>query len=231
MKYQDKRIKFGLFHLYRTPFALGSSLDELVGGQSPKRTCKFGEYQVTWGEWRKKIKALCPLQFWLREDFPYYFSRTWRRIKGKWYELKCFFSPYNVIKINTLPKTWSDEDSLLIHSMFAILERFMSQKPEERHDYTWETVERPDGYTDEEWNKIKEPHQRFWREINEVWDWWLKREEREGALSDALSVCTKRGRGNYNEKYKELIALEVQFEQEEEEMLIKLVKNRHNLWT
>lgn len=47
-------------------------------------------------------------------------------IHDLWYKFKCrFFHPYNVIKIKTLPYTWSDRDHVLAHSCFQILDDFI----------------------------------------------------------------------------------------------------------
>jgi hypothetical protein len=208
-----KRRKFGPFHLYKKPYALGASLDDLLGRVSVKKPYAFGEYQVTWGEWKRKIKKLCPIQYWAREELPFYFTSFSRRLSWKWYELKCWFSPYNIIRINTLPKTWSDESELLVHGMFAILEKFMAQNPSNIVDYS------------------SEPYRTAWKELNEVWDWWKERDERGLAISQAQALAdSRRNTVGYHEMYKELIELENRFLQEEEEMLIKLIKNRHHLW-
>lgn len=47
------------------------------------------------------------------------------RISSIWYNIKCFFSPYNVVKVKNLSRTWSDRDSLMFHAMFQILVDFV----------------------------------------------------------------------------------------------------------
>jgi hypothetical protein len=52
-----------------------------------------------------------------------------RIIHDLWYKFKCqFFHPYNIIKIKTLPKTWSDRDKILCHAMFQVLSDFVKKE-------------------------------------------------------------------------------------------------------
>lgn len=218
LKYIKPRQKFLCFHLYRQPLALQSRMFKSRPG-------------LTWDSWEKRISKLCPIQFWLRQNVPDFFSRQWRSIKDAKYQIKCWFFPYNVLKIDSLPKTWMDEDRLLVHSMFACLKRFMDQNPGEVHDYQWNEWDKHACGTQEEWDKMAEPHRIFWKEINEVWAWWNKRDAREKKLDDALSMCHDRPDSlGYYEKYKEHDALEAEYEAQETSALLTIIKHRSNLW-
>jgi hypothetical protein len=41
------------------------------------------------------------------------------------YEIRCFFFPYNVVKVKKCPRTWTDRDSLMFHAVFQILVDFI----------------------------------------------------------------------------------------------------------
>lgn len=46
-----------------------------------------------------------------------------------WYRIKCkLWYRYNVVKVRTLPPTWVDRDTLLVHAMFQILDDFVNKE-------------------------------------------------------------------------------------------------------
>lgn len=162
--------------------------------------------------WDNKRKKLCWFQYWVRDTLPFEFGMIGTRLSRRWYEFRCWLKPFNVLKIKTLPNTWSDEDTLLVHSMFAVLQRFFDENPAEVVDYS------------------DEPWKTFWREINEVWDWWNRRDEREEKIKQAYKFADGRKGKPYQEKYKELHLLEAQYEEEQTWALQTIIKHRHHLW-
>lgn len=218
MKWLTKRKKILGIHLYRRPFALASDM------------FKNEKYSPSWEKWTAGLRRVCPIQYFVRNDIPTWFSMLKSRYRYRWYDFKCkYFLKYNVLKIKTLPPTWSDEDTLLVHAMFAVLGRFMENKPDETVDYEMKWTE-DCGQPFTEYEKYAEPHRTFWKEVNGVWDWWQQREAREKQLADVLHICAARKTGGYSEAYKEYNELEVQFKKEEDEKLEWLIKNRGFLW-
>lgn len=49
----------------------------------------------------------------------------WNRIKDAKYEVRCFFFPYNRVKIHNLPSTWTDRPVVMFHAVFQILVDFV----------------------------------------------------------------------------------------------------------
>ena len=205
LHWSDKRKKYWFIHLYRTPFALPGSI--------------FGygreEEGLTWDKWEKKIKKICPIQLWFRQDFVWFWDGQFHRISRKWYELKCWFKPYNVLKLKHLPNTWIDEKELLIHANFAVLERFMGGKPGEI--INWDS--------DDE-------HKHAWKEINEIWDWWQKRDER---IELEQQITNNWYENRNNKEFEDKLLMlsldtEKMHEKQTEEMLIRLIKVRSFLW-
>lgn len=225
------RFKFGPIHLYRK-ILLGLEMDrndffgekEWTGTKRPK-----GEYTVTWGEWKHRIKKVCPWQFYFRENFNMDVLR-WlkvRQIKDAWYYYKCkFISQYNVVRCNTLPPTWVDEDTLLLHSSMEVLRRFMVQKPFEHHDYscTWESGEFSHFETKENFDAWNNPRLEFKREITQIWNWWQHYQLYQNELNRIFE-----GKGNP----KRLPVIEVKMDElraKEDWALQTLIKHRHGLW-
>lgn len=205
LKRTPRKIWFGI-HLYRMPLWLSHNF----GYMDPK-----APFCVSWDYWKKKIQRICPIQYWFRETLRtelHFWFVTW--LDQKWYEFKCFWSPWNILKIHTIPRTWTDEDHLLTHAMFAVLERYMNEKPDTVVDFTSTAKDR-----------------KFWKEINEVWDWWQHREERERIMSEAYKLAHARSRDlKYRTKYREVNMLERKYDEEEREMLLRIIKWKDHLW-
>src|SRR5437867_2539271 len=115
-----------------------------------------------WQKWKIQTAKNYPVQYFLRETAPHFISSLKRKVNNLFYWIKCLFKPYNVLKIKTLPRSWIDEDVLLLHVSFAILERFMAQNPGGQID----------------WNHNK-AYKKAWREIRTLWNWWKLQEYRE----------------------------------------------------
>ena len=48
-----------------------------------------------------------------------------RKVSNAWYQAKCFFYPFNVVKIQALPRTWIDRDDVMFHAVFQVLVDFV----------------------------------------------------------------------------------------------------------
>jgi len=80
-----------------------------------------------------------------------------RKIHDLWYWLKCkLFHPYNVVKIKSLPYTWTDRDHIMVHAMFTILDDFIKK-------------EKPDLIID--WDSDPE-HRKARDKMDELNDWF-----------------------------------------------------------
>jgi len=75
--------------------------------------------------------------------------RTWNR--------------YHILKMRYLKPGWHDEDELLIHSMFEVLSQF---------------IEGEDKYQIVAWDSNPQD-KHAWKEMNELYKWWVKRQKRE----------------------------------------------------
>ncbi len=91
----------------------------------------------------------------------------WRRRPGEaWYWLRCaVWNRYNVVRIKTLPPTWTDADERLLHANFAILCEVIELEeifehtsaegdPKEVDSWAWALAEMKDLY---DWWKIVRP--------------------------------------------------------------------------
>ena len=60
-------------------------------------------------------------------------------------------------------KKWHDEDELLIHAMFEVLSQFVEYN--RKHQII-------------NWDNDSQ-HKHAWKEMTEMYDWWIKRQERD----------------------------------------------------
>lgn len=130
------------------------------------------------------------------------------------------FHPYNVIKIDTLKPTYTDEREQLLHVNFQILSNFLNNKPEQKVNYQYH----PGTYSHPKEEEIAKEWSEWWKEANLLNDWWK----------------------NYNKRYEEInkesdkamssndiqlsLEIEKKWQEEIESMLIRLIKCRKGLW-
>ena len=194
-----------------------------------------------WDEFDEKNKEAYPIKWFLVETLPdWVYSNIWSYIRRLFVDkiywgLKYRFQrkhQYNIIRPATLEPGYYDPLDVMIHSNFHILKEFI--------DY-----EVSDGHVD--WQATPQ-HQAFWAEANEILDWWNNiRPMRAEQLSidypypkgpeGSPSSWLFKKRYYETEEYKawtDIAAIrrehEVQFERDDEEYLIRLMKIRLFLW-
>jgi len=139
------------------------------------------------------------------------------------------------LKITTLSKGWYDKDEILLHAAFQLLTDFVVQ-------------ERPGKIVD--WD-FDEQHKAAWAEIRSLYKWWTKtRPKRRSPLDDKKlkrpSFKFKKIPGSkmrelvrpdqekyapYYEALKEDARLEIEWCEEDQRNLHRLIEIRGFLWT
>lgn len=72
------------------------------------------------------------------------------------YWIKCrLWKRYNVLKIKSLPCTWTDRDHIMIHAMFQVLSDFIEKEDPDNHFHP----------TESEFSKIS-------NKMHDLLDWW-----------------------------------------------------------
>ena len=125
-----------------------------------------------------------------------------------WYWLKCrLWHRYNVVYISTLPPTWQDRDTVLLHAAFQILTDFVDRE----QPFDWFDV-------------MASNDREYWEEVLRLYAWWtVERPARE----DPFAGDGKLTRA----KLKAAGEAEDRQEDEDQEMLIRLIRVRKMLWT
>ena len=154
-------------------------------------------------------------------------------LRSIWYGLRnLFWCRHDLIRTGLKKSEWHDTDSRMLHGMMRLLVEFIDhEKPMER--IVWDDTEY---------------HRHVRNEFLEIRDWWDNYETRCDEISEALDAWhDERFKGcgdnwlewmnNHPESERSnnlsmlLHQMEEQLEQEEEQMLVRLVKIRKGLWT
>lgn len=189
-----------------------------------------------------------------REELRYHGCRSFipKRVRDWYYETKCYFFPYNVIRVKTIKRTWTDRSEVLLHAPFQILVDFVEKEwmPDQGQlidvdQYVKELKgHTPEGVQQE--IKSIQKHNEVNREIWTIYNWWTKvRPARKDPTDDIR--CPEHIVGNNGETnrfflvdgddevwdnaMKLLHKLEDEWKKEDEEMLLRLFKVRDYLWT
>lgn len=147
----------------------------------------------------------------------YHFGKRFSRIRDFFYWLKCkLFHPYNVVKITTLPPTWTDRPEVMLHANFQILV-----------DY----VEGEEPFKVLNWDWCEEKKRSPRAEIESLYNWWkFERQKKIDSIAERFSV-EYQARGLTNLAQSLLDEETAIYEKEDEENLIRLMKIRRILWT
>lgn len=204
-----------IFHLYGTPDALRVD-DSFFDISSTPRT---------WGNWHRKIKALCPFQFWFREQFifkvKYWMFFYWQH---RYYNFITWWHDYSVLKMPTVKRgDYLDPSDQLKHAAFAVFLKYMD-KAVDRHCHDlgeWDN-NKESFPNKEEFDKFNNELKQRWEDCLDIKNYILKeRVERE---KTAESFLMSRLFDDYRKS-------EEDNKKREEEILMKIIKMRDNLWT
>ena len=182
-----------------------------------------------WQDWSTLAKKEFPVRYWLdRTCFPWFRHQASRFDRIKWWVCHRTIDRYHVVDTGLEPGYY-DCDYRILHSVFSLFNEFMEVQQ--------------DGHVDWE----SEFHSKEWGEMNEVWDWWKARSTREELFEKEhphpvlpddwgfMSVVNRR----YDEEalmieWKRISDLhraqEIVWDQEDEDMLIRVMKLRLRLW-
>ena len=168
-----------------------------------------------------------------KEKISDYFYHIWKysRIRDWYHKIKCrFFEKYYLLDTRLPKDSWFDTDHKMLYAMMALLLDYIEkEKPFEI--INWES----DDF-----------HKHAKKEMLEIKDWWDNYENRQKEIEKALQKWSDLRTGgkedllsNINkpeteesQKQNDLLhELEDKLENEETEMMIRLIKIRKFLWT
>jgi len=173
----------------------------------------------------------------MKEDFWYdmwHYTRPFCTIRDLYYDTKNrLFKRYDLVRTGLNKSAWWDIDSKILYGMMNMLV-----------DY----VEKEKCFEILDWDHDKE-HKRVKKEIEEIYDWWKNYPNREKEIDEVLTawhdyvyedvmeldIFEQIKKGKKDKTSKKLLDqhcdLEKKLNDEETEMLIRIVKIRNFLWT
>lgn len=191
-----------------------------------------------WEKWDNKQKAKRPILWFLLDTIPSFIRHKWRPIKDARYNLKCkYWKKYHHIKIDVdrffvfygektkNPYHWIDSDTQILYANFQILVNFVEDESETTD---WQSDPK---------------HQEIYDEFMEIYKWWTeKRPNRADPFPDLEDYDletddifgNKRETPGYKQWSKDTNAgrvIEEEHENEDTEMLIRLITIRRYLWS
>ena len=212
--------------------------------------CKHYFYDMpdalAWGEWSKwetKTKKKHPISWFFIDTIPDFFGNCWRPIKDTYYHRKCkHIKKYHHIKIDVdrffvgndwnadkplRNYHWLDSDTKILFGNFQILVDFVER---EKNIVDWQ---------------VTPEHQKVYEEFTELYKWWTEdRLKRPDAYPDSADFglthedifgpTVDRKKSAYKKwtnAVKEAEKVEETYNNEDTEMLIRLITIRNYLWT
>jgi hypothetical protein len=192
----------------------------------------------TWEDWEEKVKKMRPFRFWLVETFTPWITRTYRRlVKNPIYWLKCHLLSkykYHILDLRQ-PKEdgklayrygWIDCDTQIVLALFNILNKFVANELPRWYVPSEEEIQTDASLLDQ---------RRRYLEIRAIHYWWnVERKRQEKAQNEILHswhVAHKAESPDIHQLWDKLKKIEKANEDKEEEMLNRLIKIRHNLWS
>ena len=194
----------------------------------------------------------------------------YRNLRRAKYKIKNFFFPHNVVKVKTLPKSWTETDELIIHANFQILTDYVVKQWEggksvcfgKLFDLT-EYKKNIEDHPEDEWRKQElESIVRQNKDTQEIWDlynWWTKERPKRVDPDELYFIAdnsplefeiskvdadglpelftlkhhdeTPENKAKRLKGYEDSFKLEEKYNQEDTDMLCRLIKVRGALWT
>jgi len=184
-----------------------------------------------WKQWEKEMKSKYPVRFFLQDTLPDFFSSQVYILRHQyiWPLIHTLHPKYRYHIVNTgLKPGYYDADILILHSVFNILSEFVERNT--------------DGHID--WQS-DEQHREIWDELVALDNWWknirphreegFEKEHKYPDLDDLLDIFEEDRREDpdvieFNRIAKLHHKAEEEWHNEDEEMLIRVIKVRRMLW-
>ena len=204
---------------------------------------KPGEY--TWEDWREDAKKDNPIRYFFSETVPHWWNvHISMNIEHAWYWLRTHtVHRYHKLDLRQ-PYTgtdddytwgWLDEDRQLVFACFNVLVSYVDSVNSQEHIYGTDNINdlRESMIKDGVENPDDMPQLKCLMEAKELYQYWtVKRKVDLNKRRDLLLDWSRNKDKDGNQKrWNALRKAEDDFDKEEEEMLIRLIKIRRSLWT
>lgn len=228
-----------LFKLFKIPGpkALGKASSNAL----PSRNISPGEKGYCWEDYYMDIKTQYPVKYFFAKTlYEFLLYKIWYKIKFPISEMYSWFKgnyipkyKYHLLDLRQPKGTcdeyrygWTDVVNKMLYANFNLLQEFLNEKPYDlAKDYSLEEIMKDD---------LLKHQYLFLQEAKFLNHWWkvLRKEryEENSKLFDMASL-NKDNPDKYREFMDAYLKESERFQLEEDEMLLRLIKIRKNLWT
>lgn len=198
-----------------------------------------GDY--TWQDWREEVKTKYPIKYFLAETVPLWFTvHISKPIDEFIYKYKSLLYKKEYLLDLRQPHTdteddykygWADECNQLVFACFNILTKFAEEYELGRDKELQESIDKSDNEDEKTMLQDCLDRNKIIVELHQYWtiDRKVEFKKRDRALTD-WHDNKEEDEANGRPRWDLLKKLEDEFDQKEEEMLIKLIKIRKSLW-
>lgn len=194
----------------------------------------------TWEDWDELVRKDYPIRYFLCETLPLKFHIHIKRpITDALYYLKCHLLPghrYHKLDlrqpvdkkqgISGYRYGWIDSDTQMLYALFNILNNFVKHEVPNWYCPSEEDVQADPGLLRQRNN---------WLETKAIHYWWnVERARQQKEYDDLLhrwSAAQKNNAPETHQLWDELNKMEKAQQDKEDEMVSRLLKIRHSLWT
>jgi len=232
MKYK----KYWKWWILPSPSELGMTKDRSYEALSMRGWGRPGE--ATWEDWEEIVQARYPFRFWLiNQMFPWMRQKYRKWIKDPIYWFKCHLMRryrYHLLDLRQ-PRVkgeysyrygWIDADTQMMFALFNILNNFVEHEAKNWYCPSEEDVQADSSLLTQ---------RNVYLEVKLLHYWWnIERKRQEKAASDLLSAWSDAKHDSNPSEHQlwiELHELEKVNEEKIDEMMSRLLKIRHSLWT
>lgn len=213
-----------------------SKFADFIRGEKKPQYLEWGE----WDNWRDRMKKERPFRYYLSDtllkklqDFVYFPSDAYHSVKN--YLRNRFVTQTHVLKSDLKKGEWYDLDTRILHCLFTELVEFVEielascsswDKSKKYKFKNGRCVEAAYDYF--EWaNNLTDPEQQKEDsiKIKELYEWWTKTRPNR---SDPIDSITEETHGQYYFRF--IDEIEQDYNKEDTEKLIELIKIRNSLW-
>ena len=232
-------IFFNKFFKFPGPKELGMSDNDYA---MPSRMFPNSPTEITWEDYYEYLAKTYPVKYFFASVIPQFFRDRWRQLSRPFSDAYYWVVSHTVRQYHWLdlrqPKDyrygWCDTDHRMVYAMMNLLVEFVEKEvPHCQFVPSEEEAAKDDGI-DCQYAGYKRQLDNH-KEYMAIYNWWTK--ERTSEDAEESDKCTEWHEAhqvfaaNHKDLWKELQSLKERNDAKLEDMLHRLLKIRHCLWT
>jgi hypothetical protein len=202
-----------------------------------KKYSKRAELRQWWKLFKSRVEVY-GIRYTIWNEIKIFYP--FRKMDNLYWYIHYIFNPFNVVKIKSLPRSYTDKDEVMLHANFQLLVNYIEEEKPFQYG-PWEDEHKPEYAV-------------AGKDLQELYAWWKAREKRIDPFDkmtvhrdfddmfedepaavdedgDPTLFTMKPAEGEYLEQLTKAGAERDAFEKEDQDNLERLIKLRDYLWT